>query len=246
MTEALQHDYLNKPDWTRVRSVYKKLSQELHLLTDSYAVKIDHRQKLMLDHLILGIDVVDKSVDELETQSARNDLTQSIAGFLKNEDLTWIHELASELLQEKMVILKRIVKERDIEFRFLAAVQNIFKYTEEKRHSLTIDELITLVKLEGEATAVLPLSIMGIDKKHAFAGFFKSLCMLMGLADLIVDARSDYRSNYISLKPTLGLYLRLNAILIKEGLSLIFRFPRKLRFLSYCIRFSLALLLAKD
>jgi len=246
MNEAFQTDYLDQPDWTRVRSIYKKLSEELHVLTDSYDITFNSRQKLMLDHLILGIDVVDKSVDELDTLSDRNDLTRSIEDFLSDDNTTWTHKLATELLQQKMNILKQIVKERNIETRFLSAVSRIFKHTEEKRHSLTHVELIKLVKMEGEATAELPLSIMGVDPTHKFSTFFRNLCKLMGIADLIVDARSDYHANYISIKPSIGLYFRLNYILIKEGFLLIFKFPKKIRFLSYCIRFSFALLFAKD
>lgn len=242
----MKEKYLAKIDWKSTRSIYKKLSEEFHVLTGAYAIKLSNRQKLMLDHLILGIDDVDKSIDEIPSFEVREKVTQSLLNYLNNEEEHWKNPLETDSLSNKMLTLKKITKELKIEKRFTQAVSEIFKYTEQKRHVLDKDELIELVMLEGKATAELPLSIMSVGPDHSFGKFFTQLCTLMGVADLIVDARSDYKSNYISVKPKIGLYLKLNLILIKEGISIFWNFPRKMSFLLYCIRFSWLLFVAED
>jgi hypothetical protein len=237
---------LNTPDWKSVRSIYQKLSLEFHVLTTPYDVKLDDDTKLMLDHLILAIDSVDQSVDEIIERHERQDLMDSIIQFLINPNERWTHKLASSILEERIMTLKAIVKYLKVDERFHKAVSNIFKHTEEKRHVEYEAKLIELVMKEGVATSELPLSIMKINESHPFAKCFITLCTLMGIADLIVDARSDYRSNYIAVKPSISLYLNLHWILIKNGLSLIWHFPKKISFLLYCIRFSFYLLFSRD
>ncbi len=242
----MKDKYLHDPIWTSSRSIYKKLSDELHVLTDAYGIVISDRQKLMLDYLILGIDEVDKSIDEIPSYEMREKVTKSLVRYLGNQEENWENPLGTSSLSDKMFVLKKIMQELNIEKRFTKAVSEIFDYTERKRHVLSEDELIELVMLEGKSTGELPLSFMHVDPGHAFAIFFTQLCTLMGVADLIVDARSDYKSNYIKLKPKIGLYVKLNLILVKEGILIFWNFPRKISFLVYCIKFSWLLITAKD
>ena len=239
-------DYLTTPEWGETRSIYKKLSEEFKVLTNPYAVQLDARTKLMLDHLILGIDEVDLVVDQLPTKSERDDITASILKFLGDKEKVWKHPLATDSLTLKIQNINYIVQELNVQDRFHKAAYNIFDFTERKRHTVSEQELIDFVMQEGKATAELPLSIMGIAPSHAFAKFFTILCTLMGIADLIVDARSDYKAKYIAVKPSISLYLKLNAILIKYGLKLIWIFPKKISFLIYCIKFSFLLMTSKD
>ncbi len=238
--------YLYKIDWSTTRAIYKKLSEEFHMLTGAYSIVLDERTKLMLDHLILGIDDIDQTIDNLPTKAARDSITNSIINFLQNDQSSWLYSDANHALKLKVQTLKLIVKELNIEKRFLQAATNIFNFTEEKRHVDNKNTLISLVLKEGQATGELPLSVMNIPEDHDFGIFFTKLCTLMGVADLIVDARSDYRAKQISLKPNFALYLKLIKILLVEGLSLIWHFPRKWSFFKYCITFGLALILEKD
>lgn len=239
-------DYLTTPEWGETRSIYKKLSEEFKVLTNPYAVQLDARTKLMLDHLILGIDEVDLVVDQLPTKSERDEITASILKFLGDKEKVWKHPLATDSLTLKIQNINYIVQELNVQDRFHKAAYNIFDFTERKRHTVSEQELIDFVMQEGKATAELPLSIMGIAPSHAFAKFFTILCTLMGIADLIVDARSDYKAKYIAVKPSISLYLKLNAILIKYGLKLIWIFPKKISFIIYCIKFSFLLMTSKD
>ncbi len=232
-------------DWRQVRPIYKKLSDEFHILTTPYGISLSERRKKMLDHLILSIDAVDQYVDEMPAKKDRDELTESIKNSLRDTTSAWDHPLASIELAHHISILKQIVEELGIQSRFAKAAARIFYYTETKRHTTNYQELIRLVKKEGYATAELPLSIMGIDPSHPFALFFRTLCMLMGIADLVIDAYSDHRANYIKVRPSPHLYITLIGITIKEGLGLIWRFPAKLSFMMYCIRFSAALMFAK-
>lgn len=239
-------DYLVDLDWSAVRAIYRKLSDEFHVLTDSYKVSLSARRKIMLDHLIIAIDKVDQSIDEIPDKLDRDELTECMLSFLENDQKEFGNRLATDSLSQNMNVLKLIVHELGVQGRFILAVAKIFKYTEEKRHTNNAEQLIALVQKEGAATAELPLSIMQVPADHPFAYFFNNLCKMMGIADLIVDARSDYRDNYIALKPSLLLYFNLSWILVKEGVRLIWNFPRKLRFIIYCVKFSFLLLVSKD
>jgi hypothetical protein len=239
-------EQLAPPDWTGVRPVYKNFSDEFEVLTGPYGLEISQERKCMLAHLFLIIDEVDKCVDELPDKGQRDALTAAILDYLSDSQLAWDHPLATPLLAQKMSSLKSVVQSDAVAQRFLPAAKNVFDHTEQKRHMTRRKDLIEFIMLEGEATSELPLSILQIPPEHPFATFFSDLCRLMGIADLVVDARSDYRKQYILYKPNLGLYLTLNWILIVGGLKLMMRFPRPFHFLWFVIRFSWVMIREKD
>jgi len=246
MSEAKSTLKLAQPDWSSVRSIYKKLSEDFHILTQAYQIKLSPQRKLMLDHLIIGIDTLDGFIDDLPEKNQRDSITKSLTAYLRHKETPLDHRLADSALKGNMNTLKLIVHELKIEDRFVDAAEAIFHNTEIKRHTSKQKDLLNYIMLEGAATAELPLSFMGVSKSHPFASFFRNLCKLMGIADLIVDARDDYKSKRLLYKPNLSLYFNLNIILIKEGLKLIWNFPDKFQFLLYCIRFSWLLITSKD
>ncbi len=229
------------PSWDSVRSIYKKLSDEFHVLTDSYKIELTPLTKSNLDHLIILIDDVDQCIDEIPDKSIRDSITESLIHFLQEKDEKHVHEEAHSF-QDKLATIKQIVHQERIQPRFVGAVKNIFHFTELKRHTESIEKIIQLVQAEGEATAELPLSILKIDKEEAFGLFFTRLCRIMGVADLFMDARSDYKNGYTVIKPSLKLYFRLLRIIIKDGIKILFSFPRKMNFIAYCFKFSVALI----
>jgi len=230
------------PSWDNVRGIYRKLSEEFDTLTDSFKIKVSPETKLNLDHLIIVIDDVDKCVDELPEKASRDSITSSLISFLENDDENWHHEHASALMVKQIEIIKVIILKEGIAKEFIDAAKTIFYATETKRYSTDLDELIDLIQQEGMATSLLPLSILKIDPEHTFGVFFGRLCRIMGIADLVFDAREDYKLGYIKFKPSLKLYYRLNKIVLVEGLKLIWSFPKKLKFFVYCIKFTIALM----
>ena len=230
------------PNWDNVRALYKKLSEEFNILTDSYKIQLSRETKLNLDHLIIVIDDIDQCVDEMPDKASRDSITHSLVDYLGNDELQWSHPKATDLMMKQIEILKTIILKEKIQTEFISAAQKIFEVTELKRHTENMDELIHLIKIEGEATAQLPLSILKINSKSPFGQFFGRLCMIMGIADLVFDARQDYKNGYIQYKPSIALYLKLNWIVITEGLKLIAYFPRKIKFVQYCLKFTIALI----
>ncbi len=233
-------------DWSNVRSIYKKLSEEFHILTSAYQVEISERDKLMLDHLIIAIDGVDKCIDDIPDKTVRDEVMSSLLGFLKSDDLKWRHDEVELALSEKMELIKSYLISQNLLEVFRHAVEQIFYFTEEKRHTNSRHTLLDYIRKEGEATAGLPLCFIPVGKEHGFAHFFKRLCKLMGIADLIVDARSDYKNNYIVLKPGLRLYASLFWIFIRDGLTIWWNFPKKWSFTKYCVKFTWVLVFEKD
>ena len=62
------------------------------------------------------------------------------------------------------------------------------EYTEKKRHEKNVRNFLNFVQIEGEATADLPLSFLGNKVNDPFKVFFRKLCRIMGIADLLLDA----------------------------------------------------------
>ncbi len=230
------------PSWKGVRTIYKNLSDEFHVLTDSFNVKIDLQTKIHLDHLIIAIDEVDNCIDELPTKAQRDSITKSLTDFLANDKELWYHPNATETLSLKIQNIKLIVRKEQIGDEFIDASKTIFHNTEIKRHTKNPDELIQFIIREGGATARLPLCFLGIKPDIPFGKFFTDLCMLMGIADLIFDANQDFQKGFISLKPSFKLYVKLFYILIVDGTKLLLSIPRKLKFINYCLRFTLIMI----
>ncbi len=238
----LQDHFLPQPAWDGVRHIYKKLSAEFHVLTNAFDLKIQPQTKIYLDHLIIAIDEVDDCIDSIPEKSKRDAICDSLLNFLVNDSVEWSHSEASPSLAKKVKHLKMSIQQSNASTLFHESARWIFHFTEEKRHTLKQEELLDFVIKEGEATAQLPLSILGITADQNFGLFFTNLCKIMGVADLIFDARKDYKQGLIAFRPNISLYLNLLQHLIKGGWNLFISIPHKFRFLHYCLKFSIALM----
>jgi len=224
-------------DWNGVRPIYKKLSEEFHILLSAFDISIDETSKIYLDHLICCIDRVDLILDGITNQQQRQDLSNAMIGLIGGTASRLPVAFDYPLLLSSLLNLRSIAERLNIQSKIIKAAHVIFIKTEDKRHQTNIDTFLSLVQKEGEATAVLPLSIIGDRTNENFTNFFTRLCRLMGIADLIVDAKSDYHSKLISFKPTVTIYLRLIRITVAEGFKLLRMIPHKFKFLKYCFRF---------
>ncbi len=235
-------EFLAEIDWDSVRGIYRKLSEEFQVLTEPFNVTISDELKLQLDHLIIAIDEVDNSLDELESTVVRNSLSSEMIKFLSNNETTFSHPNVGSSLLEKLNNLKIIIGSIDMKNKFIDATKDILEYTELKRHTRDANELIDFVMKEGTATAQLPLSILDEASNKAFRLFFIQLCELMGIVDLIFDLRKDYNNNIIVIKPSLKLYLKLIRISLSKSLRLFKAIPKKFNFMKYCLKFAYILL----
>lgn len=239
---TINNNIIPAPSWDGVRPIYKKLSDEFNVLTDAFKLFVDPSTKNNLDHLITVIDDVDQCIDELPDKESRDSITRSLVTYLGDDENNWQHPAASVALIHRIQIIKQILRSENVHLPFIEAAKTIFSVTELKRHTNDISELIDYIKKEGEATALLPLSVLKIEEDEAFGLFFSRLCRLMGIADLVFDARQDYKQGYIQVRPSLKLYVKLIGITISEGIKLILNIPNKLKFLVYCYKFTLALM----
>jgi len=80
-------DTLPRPSWDGVRPIYRKLSDEFSVLTDAYQIEINDKIKEQLDHLIVSIDDVDQSIDDLHEKSERDAITASLLAYLDDDQL---------------------------------------------------------------------------------------------------------------------------------------------------------------
>ena len=237
--------HLKEMDWSQIRPIYKKLSDEFNVLLRAFDVKIDGKTKIYLDHLIGCIDLVDTAIDNVSEKNLRDKLTVDMTSLLDGRSEQLSKEFEYPLLEKSLLNLRLIAIDLNIKTQILNSAKIIFRSTEDKRHVSDIEEFISLVQQEGEATALLPLSLMGSQSNKKFTAFFSDLCRLMGVADLVADARADYCQGLISFKPSLRIYSKLLFITINSGLKLLINIPNKFRFLQYCIKF-IPLLWKKD
>ena len=166
---------LPKPSWDGVRSIYRKLSEEFHVLTDAYNLTVEEETKLCLDHLIIAIDDVDHCIDNQREKAKRDNITDALLAYLRNDEEEWHHPDTPKSFDNRIENLKCIVLIKDIQNPFTEAAETIFRNTETKRHTDDIEELIEYVKEEGRASAMLPLSVLGLDAKYVFGIFFTKL-----------------------------------------------------------------------
>lgn len=235
---TVEHRFLNvEIDWQGVRPIYKKLSDEFDVLLSAFDVSIDQNTKIYLDHLICCIDRVDIVLDGLETREQRDKLSNAMISVIKGDRDKLPKEFSYPRLLVSLLNLKLVADNLSIKPSIIEAAEIIFLKTENKRHELDIDKFILMVQEEGVASATLPLSIIGNKSNENFTLFFTRLCRLMGIADLIADARSDYKENLISFKPTFMTYMKLMGLTISEGIILLTMIPYKIRFVRYCLRF---------
>jgi len=224
-------------DWQGVRPIYKKLSDEFDVLLSAFDVSIDQVTKMYLDHLICCIDRVDIILDGLEDRNQRDKLSIAMIKVINGDRDKLPQEFSYPSLLASLLNLKWIADKLLIKSSIIGAADIIFLKTENKRHEQNVDRFIMMVQDEGVATATLPLSIIGAQSNQSFTQFFTRLCRLMGVADLVADARSDYKTNLISFKPSFMIYMKLIGITISEGIKLLFMIPHKIRFIKYCLRF---------
>ena len=228
-------------DWSQVRPIYKKLSDEFEVLTSSFSFKLTKTSKIHLDYLIIAIDVVDEVLDEIELKEDRDLLSRQMVEFLKGDDSLLQNRFSSILLNQRLNDLRKIIQYSSSIEIFVKAAEDIFHFTESKRHVQNKRDLLDQVQIEGKATAAMTLALMEAEATAEFRDFFSRLCQLMGIVDLIFDAREDYKSNKIKIAPSIGLYFSLVKITIVSGLSIFFLAPRKWTFIKYCVRFSMTL-----
>lgn len=233
---------LTKVDWSNVRPIYKKLSDDFETLTCAFNLELSKRSLNHLDHLLACIDLVDQVVDDLPGERDRTQLCKDILDFLHGRQDQILNDHAPPELRKALINIRQIVGELGILTRFAGAVETIFDNTERKRHTPNISNFINMIATEGRATAELPLSILGKEASQGFATFFTEICELMGFADLLVDARSDYRNGLIVIYPSFSLHVKLTVMIIRGGIKLLTHIPHKWAFIKYCLGFGYSLL----
>ncbi len=224
-------------DWTGIRSVYRKLDEEFHVLTDGFGLYVPPQVREDMRHLIVAIDCVDRVLDGLPDATQRVSLSQVMIAYLRLKDASLEHPAVTAELDGRLANLKKVVWANGIVEPFSDAIAHVLETTESKRHVEDLTTFLTLVEQEGEYTAQLPLSIMGGYASQDFRHFFTRFCALMGIADLLFDARTDYKEGQSRIRPGFRTYGTVFVHAAAEGIGLLRQFPRKLAFIGYCFRF---------
>ena len=233
---------IGPPEWKNVRAIYKRLSDEFDVLLQPYSIALSPVQKDMLDHLIIAIDRIDDYIDNIDDKQQRDDVVKYILQQLKDQGFEPDDAGLVAPIKKPTKVLAHIIDYLGIRQSFGDAAHNIFYNTEEKRWVDNPQKLLRYVMDEGAATASLPLSIMQIQSTHPFAQFFRDLCILMGIADLFIDLKKDFKDHIIVVPPRILLRIHLLLLVMYRGIRLFIKFPRRLSLFAYCLRFGWLLL----
>lgn len=223
-------------DWTNVRGVYKKLQDDFHLLTEPFGIFVPEDRNRDLAQLIGAIDVVDRELDRIEAADERDTFIETVLGYLRGDTSTLDVEAEPEL-HERMAILRESIDRLGIRDAFCDTVKEVVDHGEAKRIAKTNEAMIHHLVEEWRLTGVLPVLFLGELSTRAFEKFFYLCCATMPAIDMLQDARMDYRSGQIGIRPTIGLHLKLLWIFLKPLPKLVWLFPSPTTLVRYAISF---------
>lgn len=224
-------------DWYHVRSVYRKLHTDFHVLTKPFGVRISHHLNRDLAHLIGAIDVVDRELDEIEGSAQRHSLGESLIRYLRGESNAVAYEPATTELVSRMRVLRKIIERRKIQDAFCDTVEKILEHTEAKRQTNDARQMIRHLITEWRSTGHLTVLVLGNQSRPEFETFFYLACEMMPAIDTFQDARSDFQKGQIKIRPTLGLYARLLTVFLFPLPKLLYFFPARWSLFKYAFSF---------
>ncbi len=223
-------------DWKNVRGVYKKLQDDFHLLTEPFGIFVPDDRNRDLSQLIGAIDVVDRELDRIETADGRNVFIDDVLGYLRGENAT-ISVAATPELNERMEILREAIERLEIQCQFCDTVKEVVDHGEAKRIASTNEDMIHHLVEEWRLTGVLPVLFLRELSTPAFEKFFYLCCATMPAIDMLQDARMDYGSGQIGVRPTARLHLELLWIFLKPLPKLAWLFPSPWTLVRYAVSF---------
>lgn len=225
-------------NWTNVRAVYRKLQDDFHLLTEPFGIFVPDDRNLDLSQLIGAIDVVDRELDTIDEAKDREVFIAKVLRYLRGKTGGLNIEASKELI-ERMAILREAIERLEIQDQFCDTVQKVVDHGESKRIASTEKEMIHHLVEEWRLTGVLPVLFLRELGTPEFEKFFYLCCATMPAIDMIQDARMDFRSGQISVKPSIGLYLKLAKIFFCPLPKLLILFPSPLTLVRYAMSFVL-------
>jgi len=223
-------------DWTNVRAVYRKLQDDFHLLTEPFGIFVPDDRNLDLSQLIGAIDVVDRELDRIDNAADREMFIAKVLGFLRGESAQ-LEIGSSKELPDRMAILREAIDRLEIQTEFCDTIQKVVDHGELKRIAKTNKDMIHHLVEEWRLTGVLPVLFLRELSTPAFEEFFYLCCATMPAIDMIQDARMDFRSGQISVRPTIGLYLQLMKMFFSPLPRLMLLFPAPLTLVRYAMSF---------
>lgn len=223
-------------DWTNVREVYKKLQDDFHLLTEPFGIFVPEDRNRDLAQLIGAIDVVDRELDRIEEVESREVFITNVLSFLRGESVE-LNVDASVELADRMMILREAIERLGIQKKFCDTVREVVDHGEAKRLASTNDAMIHHLVEEWRLTGMLPVLFLGELATPAFEKFFYLCCATMPAIDMLQDARMDYRSGQIGVRPSIGLHLKLLKVFCCPLPRLLFLFPSPATLLRYAFSF---------
>lgn len=213
------------------REIYSAVNSNFDLLTSSYKIELSPSSRQHLSILIQSIDLVDNYLDQMELQSDRELFSDALIAFINNKN-----ELQFQIPEQIEIILNQLkasIKSTNVSEPFASALKTLLYHTEAKRHVDHRSDLFMHIQKEGIATADMPLLFIREEISKDFKEMFLMMCQSMGMADLLIDARDDFRNRLIQIRPDVVFYSSITMFLLRKGCRIFWKFPKKRNLLLY-------------
>lgn len=169
---------------------------------------LSHFQKTM--H---AIRVIDHKLDWTSDKQKRFLFSSQVMDYLRDNAKSFDSD---QLLEKPLGAFRSVIKSlpEEGEQTMLRTLDTIFKVTEEIRHTTDIKRLTRLIRLEGQLTSRLFLTMLPSDYKQSekYPKVIKAMTRLGRVAntyDSFVDLPSDYEAQEVAIRPTVRNRVRL-------------------------------------
>jgi hypothetical protein len=225
-------------DWVNVRAVYRKLHDEFPRITEPFGIAISQEQNRDLAHLICAIDSIDQVIDEIQCSAERDSLAESIVDFIAGRKTQFAFDSPNIAgLVDRIYCLRNVVVRRGVQVEFAKTAAQVLFHSEQKRMATTVNDMVDHLNREWRLSGDLTVLVLGQTDNERFVRFFGLCCEMMTVVDMVPDAKADYASGQLSVRPGLCLYLRLLGSFVVRAPVALSRFPKKLQLLGYAAKF---------
>ena len=223
-------------NWIPIRSVYRKLHTDFHVLTNPFGIRISHQLNRDLAHLIGAIDCVDRELDGLDEAAHRQSFGKSLIRYLRGESPALAVKPAKiELVSRLQVLRTVILAPRDSKFvlrygrKDPGAHRGETSIVRQTSNDLPPDYRMEVDRPFKRFYCLAPKA-RPISRR-----FFYLACEMMPAIDTIQDARSDYQQGQIRIRPSIGLYTRLSAMFVFSVTQIAVSFSGALELVQICV-----------
>ena len=185
--------------------------------------------------LVFAIECVDRILDSLPAPAGRAQFSANVLSSLEGNAAASAHLLPAEV-RLRLSQLHEVIHRRNIAGSFCRITRRILRNSERMRNTRCPAFYIESALAEGRWMVELLLLVLGGEVTPRFREFMRQVAGPANLGDKLRDARRDFFSGELAIKPGLVLHLRLGCGMLWRVLALAFRFCAYRRVLTWGLK----------